>query len=154
MRFGTGKRSICKEGKATVNPAAIIFSHIGSGDMGVPLLVIHTLKDRLHNLDIRLNVRIRSEPSFVSNQDLVSGSMNEHPQAVHVSKFGKQIVGRWNVGGIEGGQVIVSSSKQLLHFVAHKLGETIRNMNILAILIYYCGVCGRNVRSLEHSLTH
>jgi hypothetical protein len=47
------------------------------------------LQNGLHNLDIRLDVRIRSEPSLISNQDSVSGSMNEHPEAVHVSKSGQ-----------------------------------------------------------------
>jgi hypothetical protein len=81
------------------------------------------LNEGLHQFDICLDVRIRSEPSLISNQNAVSGAMNQQPKAVHVTKFGKQSLRRWNISSLKSGQIVVAHSNQVPDLVADKLAE-------------------------------
>ncbi len=84
---------------------------------------------------------------------MVSGAMNQHPEAVHISESGKQIVRRPDVGSFGHGHVVVARSDQFLNFVADK-SEALRNVDKCAILICYSRLSGWDARSREHPLAY
>src|SRR5260370_42458560 len=92
--------------------------------------------NNLQNFDIRLNVCIWSQPRFISNQNAVSGAMNQQPKAMHVSKFGKQMERRGNVGSVQCGQMIEPPSNQFLVLVADKCAEAVLHLPEFTYLIY------------------
>ena len=69
--------------------------------------------------------------------------MKQNPETVHVTQFGKQIVGGWNVSRVLCSQMVVAGAKELCSLVSDECAETFRkstNIRVLSTTVVNAGV--------------
>jgi hypothetical protein len=95
-----------------------------------------------HQLHVRFNQRVGSNPRIVPNQNTRSTAANEQPQTVHISEFGEQPNKLLDIVRIGRGQIVVLLTEQFFTLVSNELAKIIRNLNELSIVVYNCYVVG------------
>lgn len=95
-----------------------------------------------HQLHVRFNQRVRSNPRIIPNQNTRSTAANEQPQTVHISEFGEQPDKLLDIVRIRRGQLVVLLAEQFFALVSNQLAKIIRNLNELSIVVYNRYVVG------------